>query len=750
MEPKELCKKFLDADKIINGEYYGITMLEEIIKDPEFNKYCPNNKCETDMKLNCLSEYLFNQLGIEIKDEYYEYFMMWLSDKLFKIAKDDDKSQNNDITLNEAYEKYLKNNIVKFNYWSFLDIKEGLKEVDLMYMKQFYKLLNHICEAIVYYSLNEDDIKKFISNSTDCYNQYSSLYDSVPKCSSYLHLLDNLKKTYEDFKNSVHNEIKNEYRDLAERLQTLTIKNTDSYFVGKFKAFDFSDEKCKPKTKKKPNKLKEPQESGKTHQNGPKDSKSEQNALDSKNLNADGGGGEKEDPNRGKGSESTNKGDSGDRSVGVQGGQGKSSDKTGGAGGILDGGPSDQGSKSGGSDSGGNGGSNDGSKETRDQAVTDSSEKFNGGWLGNLGMSFNLTDYMLSVSGVYESSKNILTNTANQVSNAYNSAMTIAQDTYDKTVTAVKDAYDNTITTVKGAYSATTNYISDGFNSITNQLSSLGSFSQLGDNQSGSNSLGGGVDTSDQSQHKSPLPLQSLPPSPSPPQSTPQPQSNQIQDPSQTPPDPQAPSPSITLPLSPSNPQTLSDPPSPKSIDPQPIPTHISKSSDQQIAPTDGNRVSQIPLSAQGTLSSSSTDPSAQGNESTTGIVKMNEKPSIWCIGTNNKCGITGISIIVISVSIILTIIYKYLSLGCTSKSKRKKSVKKVINSIGGKRPIQIIIKSYDRNKDLKPVINSVDRKKYPLLNIYKLMQADPVPFINVFFLLIFFVYKRKYDFLEL
>ncbi|CAD2085914.1 CIR protein PIR protein, fragment [Plasmodium vinckei brucechwatti] len=86
----------------------------------------------------------------------------------------------------------------------------------------------------------------------------------------------------------------------------------------------------------------------------------------------------------------------------------------------------------------------------------------------------------------------------------------------------------------------------------------------------------------------------------------------------------------------------------------------------------------------------------------------MNEKSSIWCIGPNDKCDITGISIIVISISIILTIIYKYLSLGCASKSKRKKSMKKVINSVG--------------------------RKKDPLLNIYKCMQADPVPFINLFF----------------
>ncbi|EUD70007.1 hypothetical protein YYG_04630, partial [Plasmodium vinckei petteri] len=710
MEPKELCEKFIAADKIINDQIEGNLTMEGITNYPNFNKYCSNSECEIDMQINGLSEDLFDQLGTEIEDEYYEYFAMWLSDKLFKIVNEDDNSQINDITLNEAYEKYLKKNIKNEKYWSLLDIKEGLKEVNLKYMKHFYKLLNDICKAIVHYKLNNDDIEKFINKSSDCSNQYSSLYNSVPKCDSYLHLLDNLKKTYEDFKNSVHNEIKNEYRDLAERLQTLTIENANSYFVGKIKAFDFSDSKCKLETKlpplppqlpskpttvtpppvlskepanpaqqtqpqsflEKDTELKKTQTEGPSHKNGPEDSKSKQQDSENSKRNTGDTPGNKENSN------------------------------------------SETGSSGGGKDSGGGypgSGENYGAKEPGDQDVTDPSGVSNGGWLGNLGMSFNLTGYMSSVSGIYESSKNILTNTANQVSNAYNSAMNIAQDTYDKTVDIAKNAYGSIVSTVKDTYTRSTNYISDAVNSITIQFNPFGT-SQLGDNQSGPNSLGGGVDTSNQSQTNpkqpvNPPPPPSLPPSPSP-QSPPQPQSNQIQDPSQTPPDPQAPSPSITLPLSPSNTQTPSDPPSLKSLDPQPIPTHNSKCPIQQIAPTDGNRVSQIPLSAQGTLSSYSTDPSAQGNGSTTGIVKMNEKTSIWCIGSNNKCGIMGISIIVISISIILTIIYKYLSLGCTSKSKRKKSVKKVINSIGGKRPIQIIIKSYDRNKDLKPVINSV------------------------------------------
>ncbi|VTZ68206.1 CIR protein [Plasmodium chabaudi chabaudi] len=100
-------------------------------------------------------------------------------------------------------------------------------------------------------------------------------------------------------------------------------------------------------------------------------------------------------------------------------------------------------------------------------------------------------------------------------------------------------------------------------------------------------------------------------------------------------------------------------------------------------------------------------------------------------------------AIAVILIPIISLIIYKYLSRERTKKSE-KKNMKKVINLAYGKRKTQIIIKSCDRTKDLKPVINSVDRKKDSLLNIHKLMQANSIPFINLFFLLIFLSIKEN------
>ncbi|SCL94043.1 hypothetical protein PCHDS_000557500, partial [Plasmodium chabaudi adami] len=129
---------------------------------------------------------------------------------------------------------------------------------------------------------------------------------------------------------------------------------------------------------------------------------------------------------------------------------------------------------------------------------------------------------------------------------------------------------------------------------------------------------------------------------------------------------------------------------------------------------------------------------------------------------TSKQCSITGVSAILVLIPIILLIVCKYLSSEWRKEMKRKKNMTKVINVAGvnktiktvinssdGKKQIQIIIKSSSQKKQIKKSINSGNRKKSPSLNIYQLMQVDPVPFINLFFLLIFFVYKRKRDFIE-
>ncbi|KEG04429.1 hypothetical protein YYE_00002 [Plasmodium vinckei vinckei] len=836
MDPNDMCESFLVADRLINGEK-AFTTIEELRKQPKFYEHCPHRRCVTDIdNIAALSTYVFLKLNAHKNNEIGEYFLMWLSDKLFKIHMQKKTKKKNPITLEMAYKMYLEKDMGNFRYWNLLGNINGLKNANLRHMNEFYKLLNHICKIVIYYKIKGSEPMTPLQNSTNSFNQYMLLYQNVSKCNSYLHLLDNLKKKYNNFRTM----IKNADSNLANSLQTLTtIEHIDSYFAENFTKFDFSDPKCKlqydkniltkyekAKAQKKQkdsgsngdsnNQSSQPQSlvdqtpnppagtgsSPSTPNNGDDTTGSNDKVVDGVQSQENTKGSEQTDPGGGKkntgsgagggiGYTSDGKGgkdnkkvvsnsDAGDKSSGVsdgsvsvQGDQGAADTQVGDTGSGArsinsvagDGSGSGQGStdttKGGASNgqdgspgtgtNGGSGGTGGGINDQRgsgnqantgseqkpsgDQVPTHSSGVSSGYWSNWGGINLNITSHLPSFSNIYETQRKILTSASNKISDAYNGAMSIAKDTYDKT-----------LTTVQGAYNATTNYVGGVVNSVTDKLNSFSTFSQLGDGQSGSDGSGNSLptDNNPSSTMQFPNPDSNSPSSPpsssiqhsqsssvtSPPLKTSsQPKSNQAQN------SPQPPSP----PNQRSFPHVSQD-------------TLQSGASNivQQPDPNDGKGVQRMTIT-KATLPSSSTGPSNTENGNTNGTaVKMNEKLSIWCIGPNHKCDVTGIIIIIISISIILTIIYKYLSLGWTSKSKRKKSIKKVINSIGGKRPVQIIIKSYDRNKDLKPVINSARRKKDPLLNIYKLMQADPIPFINLFFLLIFFVYKRKENFLEL
>ncbi|SCL85133.1 hypothetical protein PBSP11A_000509300, partial [Plasmodium berghei] len=124
-----------------------------------------------------------------------------------------------------------------------------------------------------------------------------------------------------------------------------------------------------------------------------------------------------------------------------------------------------------------------------------------------------------------------------------------------------------------------------------------------------------------------------------------------------------------------------------------------------------------------------------------------------------------------------------YFPFGWRKESKKKKNTKKVINIFGANETIKRVINTTDRKKQVQIIINSSTQKKqdkkvtnsytqkkqdkkitnsstqkkqtkqfiysiywekYPLLNIHKLMKTDSAPFIILFWLFIFYVYKRK------
>ncbi|SCL89955.1 CIR protein, partial [Plasmodium chabaudi adami] len=250
MNHEILCGLLIEADGYFNGKDVDAQRIND---EPTIKGYCYNDDCKTnEARINALTTYILMLFKSSIRnDDYSEYdecFLMWLSDKLFKIHSKS-KDKNKKITLSQAYDMYLKKHKAKLGHWFLFDNIKGLKNADLKYMSEFYKLLNKICITITDYSENGTGSKNIIMNSTECSNQYMMLYNWFSECKSYLHLLNKLKYIYDRFRKPAMKEIRR--NKLSIPLQTLTtIAGVEMRSSKVFKSYDFSNSQCKSKKKK--------------------------------------------------------------------------------------------------------------------------------------------------------------------------------------------------------------------------------------------------------------------------------------------------------------------------------------------------------------------------------------------------------------------------------------------------------------------------------------------------------------------
>ncbi|SCL93937.1 hypothetical protein PCHDS_000557200, partial [Plasmodium chabaudi adami] len=392
------------------------------------------------------------------------------------------------------------------------------------------------------------------------------------------------------------------------------------------------------------------------------------------------------------------------------GGTGSEGGGTGGGGG----GPSsDQGGTGG--DQEGNGGGQGGNGGSNDQGSN--SDGSNDSWQSLFKFVFNGMDKFNKVSRFVNENHQKLKDAKDKINNAYNDVMDNLKIFYDKS----------------------SNYFSEFINNITKEFNQVNTPSKPG---SPDNNL---FQNNDKSQKNGDSPQ------PPPKDTSDNPPSHLPSPPPQTPP---------------------STPPSGPPKDPQPKqPVSQSQPTTHQTPKDDTFNQKKADKTYLQLATSPSPDPNLKKTWNiipTTWNGSEDCKPEITFMNTtlacctSKQCSITGIPVILVLIPIILLIVCMYLSSGWRKEMKRKKNMKKVINVVGvnktiktvinssdGKKQVQIIIKSSSQKKQTKKSINSVNRKKLPSLNIYQLMQADPVPFINLIFLLTFFVYKRKRDSIE-
>ncbi|CAD2098159.1 PIR protein CIR protein [Plasmodium vinckei] len=808
------CKFLRDADDVFTNEIVNEDKFNNssafILRCPYENgtpRGCKNNY----ERINALGGYLYQNLA-SIADNFkgegnnanrhIEIFTMWLGDKLYKLEN------NYKATLEQSYNNHLKKSMGIVDYWNLLDNKQSYKEANVWYMSELYSLLKYICDLANEYNKNPKS-KQIETLSNKCYQKFIVIYNNIKDCYSYFHLLQNLKNIYDGIrnaavrKNASSSSPANRYRGLALKyvmnastipiVELTTIKWNKKFTSESDKILDFNTQKCvelntettkkqqefesKKKQKaepqtgndksgsdksgndksgndksgndksgsnklgtkanqrpKKPTKPKkpviqkrirqqrlrsQPQQKPVTSQLSSEPQKQIQlppAELQSPGSRADPQPATPHDPtilppspgpSQPKKTESPpeqpqqqpQSGPSTADSPPPQKGTPLPKPQERGSDSKNEPNTSDNGKENRGGASGGNGNTGDGS---------------NGPVSSTLGGSFDLWSpfrgFLLNGTKIY-----------NKTSQFIKESQQMLNDAKDK----ISNAYDNAVNNLKGAYSVSSSYFSDIISNISIQ------FNQVATPPKPGNSGNSMSQNNDQSQKNGS-------PSLTPPKDPP-PQTSTLNLPL---PDPlPTPSQHLQIPPLPNSTQQkhLSSPTQPITHNPTTIDPSNHKANTQLVILPNFNFNLKKPWNIFPTTWNGSGDCKPE--------IKFMNITLVCC--TPEQCSLTGISVTLILIPIILSIAYKYLSREWTKKSE-KKNMKRVIKLVDGNRKTKIIISSYDKKKDLKPVINSVDRKKYPLLNIYKLMQADPIPFINLFFLLIFFVYKRKSDFLEL
>ncbi|CAD2110695.1 PIR protein CIR protein [Plasmodium vinckei petteri] len=792
---EKACKLFRDADAMFNGKFVDGGKFNDNYS--LYNDYCPQDKngakkCNTDYeKISAVGGYLFMELmrsnNMNLNDDndrYVQYFIIWLSHKLHKIAI------NNIAFLNQTYEENLGKSVGNFNFWNLINNqKKELKNSNIAIMNMFYILFNQICETINKYQTPGIQPHEYTNLAMQCNIIYDELSKFVNNCGPYLGILDHLKTVFDDFISTANDEnIHGEHildqlinlsstdkTNAGSRLKSKQcrqvhqklIKNPPSLIKKEIKRLKSAiNRNLQKASNPEPSTLIVPQtQEGTALTNHPSgldilaissegedDDEEDDNADsgeeddnadgDEEGGNADGGEGDgaddgeedsDEDDENGDDAESTDGTGESDTQTDINSGLGNPQDKH-----------DTQGSEQKGSTDGQvnqptssnpqivNPESSGGGKENLNSVP----EGSNGG-LGNSGSGQgdthkepeNSKSQQNDQSVTQEDSGSIekLRNIFNSVQNKFES---YRSSFYETSTNIGKRLYENVSSTLENAYNGS---ITFGKTIITNL------------NEKIEKTISNFIPSNDKPELQDP---KNEPPSKDNLQNSPTLDNN----PSEPNPPilpPPEPSPPILPPPEPSPPilsPTDPDPPPLPSKEPDPENNKVHNGQPQckkngEPTPQVINEGSQNSVDSMKSSLVKQKDPGTKVKGNKTGI------GDIYILKEYKKIGI---SIIVILIPITLAIMYKYLSSGWRKEMRRKKNMKKVINSIGGKRTVQIIIKSVDTKKMTNSVINPVHREKKSLLNIYKLMQADPVPFINLFFLLIFFVYKRKLNYLEL
>ncbi|SCL85143.1 Plasmodium variant antigen protein Cir/Yir/Bir, putative [Plasmodium chabaudi chabaudi] len=195
---EELCKVIDDIENfaVYDSEYKGYKF-DDILKT-----YCPNNKCDTDVK-NLGSAFMTLLEVFKKVDDYddnlkndilSQYAILWFNSK---------------VKINENFEAETNNiyNILKENGWideyhQYTDRNENIMKFHYIFLKNLYELLKGICDTInkCKSSSNPTECQESAEKCGELYRTCLITFPWKEICNPYCRVLSNLKKDYEKIK----------------------------------------------------------------------------------------------------------------------------------------------------------------------------------------------------------------------------------------------------------------------------------------------------------------------------------------------------------------------------------------------------------------------------------------------------------------------------------------------------------------------------------------------------------------------
>ncbi|CDU16607.1 PIR protein [Plasmodium yoelii] len=204
-------KKYL-PDNLENSklDFYG---------NSNFQKYCPNNNCHTDLEeitigfLWLLEQYftIYRDKGNSVNDAkpFFLYIILWLSYKLNK------NSEHKTTQINEFYTKYINNSDKHGSFISdsnrytnlreFIDKQKDLFNINIENLSKFYDAFKLLCN--IHSNLEMNDHNKLPNNANEFVKKYQELNGDSNNTdkSSYGQILTILSTDYNKLKEKCRN-----------------------------------------------------------------------------------------------------------------------------------------------------------------------------------------------------------------------------------------------------------------------------------------------------------------------------------------------------------------------------------------------------------------------------------------------------------------------------------------------------------------------------------------------------------------